>query len=127
MPLLYETYAASEPKSVTVVQPEAGPWKITFVVKEALTGKVIEGATIQTEEGAITTDLSGVATIELTGGQRTFIISKPGYWPKTGTRLISEDTTFEVSLVPIWMLAGAGIGATVVLLAIGLALSRRPR
>jgi len=126
MVLLYETYAVSETKSVIVVEPGAGPWKVTFIIKEALTGKVIEGATIQTDEGAVTTDVSGTATIELTGGQKTFTVSKPGYWTKRGTRMITTDTTIEGSLVPIWMLAAGGIGGTIVLLLVGLAYARRP-
>jgi len=110
VPLLYETYAVSEVKSVRVVVAEVGPWLVTVKVTEFLTGKPIEGATVQINGAVGTTGVAGTVTLTIEGGIRTIIVSKNGYWTKTGTRTIKEDTTIDVSLIPIWMIAAGGIG-----------------
>ena len=124
MPLLYETYAISETKSIRVVAPEVGPWLITVKVTEFLTKKPVEGATVQINGAIGTTDANGSVTLTVEGGTRIIIVSKSGYWTKTGDRLISEDTTIDVSLIPIWMIAAGGFGAGGIILALLWALRR---
>lgn len=109
---LYETiFGTSDKVSVRAVEPQLGPWLIIVNVKEPLTNKPVEGATVQIDGEVGTTGADGVVTLTVQGGKRIIIVSKNGYWTKTGDRLITEDTTIDASLVPIWMIVAGGVGA----------------
>jgi len=116
---------------VRAVEAELGPWLVTIKVTEFLTGKPIEGATVEIMGVGVrevgTTDVGGAVILTVSGGTRTIIVSKSGYWTKTSTRLIGEDTNIGVSLIPIWMLAAGGIGASGITLVALWALTRKPK
>ena len=125
-PFFYESvFGVSDQVSVSVVTT---PSLVTVSVKEFLTGNLVEGATVEImgvgfrEVG--TTGADGSVTLTVTGGTRTIIVSKSGYWTKTGDRLISEDTTIDVSLIPIWMIVAGGLGAGGIILVLLGALRR---
>jgi len=110
-PFFYESvFGVSDQVSVRVVAPEVGPWQVTVTVKEIITGKPVEGATVQIDGVVGTTGTDGSVTLTVEGGKRIIIVSKSGYWTKIGDRLITQDTTIDVNLVPIWMLIAGGVG-----------------
>jgi len=116
-PFFYESvFGVSEQVSVRVVAPEVGPWQVTVTVKEVITGKPVEGATVQIDGVVGTTGTDGSATLTVEGGKRIIIVSKSGYWTKTGDRLITQDTTIDVTLVPISMIAAGGVAAATIIL-----------
>jgi len=130
VPLLFENVFGVSPEvSVRAVEPEIGPWLVTIKVTQFLTGKPVEGATVEIMGVGVrevgTTDATGSVTLTVEGGTRTIIVSKSGYWTKTDTRIIGQDMTINVSLIPIWMIAAGGIGAGGVILAVLWTLTRR--
>jgi len=130
--LLYEAVFGVSPEvSVRAIEAEVGPWNVTIKVREFITGKPIEGATVEIMGVEVhevgTTDVGGAVILTVTGGTRTIVVSKSGYWTKTSTQVIGEDATIDVSLIPTWMIAAGGIGAGAITLLALWALTRRPK
>jgi citrate lyase gamma subunit len=73
-------------------------YTVTFAVVDAEDSPV-EGANIVIDEDMLTTDSSGVASIDLAGGDYTYTVSKPGYADFTGSFTVTDTVqTIHVNL-----------------------------
>jgi len=120
VPLLYENvFGTSKTVSVNVA------YALTITVKDAITKKPIEGATVTANTTTIFTDETGKAIFDvLPPGTYRVEIRHSSYWTKKFSVTLTEaGEAREVSLIPLWGI-GLGIvgGATVLTLAITKAL-----
>ena len=104
--ILYEdTFGVCPEVSVTAELPEY----VSVVVKDRITGKLIEGALVRVNETDVTTDVSGLAEFkELPPGEYVISVSASGY--KTTTKK-GEFTFTTIALWPLWSI-GLGIVGT---------------
>lgn len=80
--------------SITVYQA----YTVTFAVVDAEDSPV-EGASIVIDQDILTTDGSGVASIDLANGDYTYTVSKPGYADFTGSFTVTDTVqTIHVNL-----------------------------
>lgn len=95
----------SEASEQTINQPDPPIYTVTFNVTDADDSHAIDGAEININSTVLTTNASGVATIDLEDGNYSYTVSKTDYAETTGTVNVSgAATTVDVpmdAIVPL--------------------------
>ena len=103
--ILYESVYGVSPEVSLIVAPN-----LTVRVRQALTGKLIEGATVTVNTAEATTDASGLAIFgELPAGTYKITVTKSGYKGVTKTVTFTVGEVIDITLWPWWMI---GLGIT---------------
>ncbi len=77
-------------------------YNVLFVVRDSTNSLPIENAIIQISNYTITTNTSGMASIRLSEGSYSYVVSKTGYYDSTGNiNNLNQDITIYVSLTPL--------------------------
>lgn len=77
-------------------------YNVLFVVRDSTNLLPIENAIIQISNYTITTNTSGMASIRLSEGSYSYVVSKAGYYDSTGNiNNLNQDITIYISLTPI--------------------------
>ena len=72
---------------------------VTFNLKDALTGQPLQGVTVKEGDTVLGTIDDG-GTLELTRGSHELTFEKSGYWSKTLTVDVQNDTSLSVEMYP---------------------------
>ena len=115
LPLIYENVYGKSPEVIINVA-----YALTVIVKDAITKKPIEGATLLINTYSATTDKTGTAVFPtIPPATYTLKVTHPAYMPKTITITLTEaGEAREVMLWPYWIIP-AGMGAAFAAIVIG--------
>ena len=89
------------PRSASDIESAATKYIVTFTVKRSDGTTAVDGATITvTGQGNVTTDASGVATMELPDGDYTYTVVKSGFDTKNGNFTVSgASINVDITLI----------------------------
>lgn len=73
--------------------------KVTFSLKDALTGQPLTGVTVK-ENGQVLGTVDDGGTLVLAKGQHTLTLEKAGYWSVTKTIDVQSDVSVSVEMYP---------------------------
>jgi hypothetical protein len=91
---------AADNASVTLTESTAPHYAVTFNVTDGSTA--IEGASVAINGETLTTNASGIATIDMVNGSYNYIVNKNGYQEINGSVVVSEgDVSESVSMQAI--------------------------
>ena len=110
--ILYESVYSVSPEVSIIVTPN-----LTVRVKEAITGKLVEGAKVTVNTAEATTDASGLAIFgELPAGTYEITVTKSGYKSVSKKVTFTVGEVIDIALWPWWMIAlGVASGSIICL------------